>query len=53
MVPISESLAVLSWQAVTQLDVKLGGQIIIRHDPRTSGASWLTSNKIVDGVSGA
>ena len=53
MVPISETLAVLSWQAVTQLDVKLGGQIIIRHDPRTSGASWLTSNKIVDGVSGA
>ena len=53
MVPISETLAVLSWQAVAQLDVKLGGQIVIRHDPRTSGSSWLTSNKIVDGVSGA
>jgi len=53
MVPISETLAVLSWQAVPQLDVKLGGQIVIRHDPRTSGSSWLTSNKIVDGVSGA
>ena len=53
MVPISETLAVLSWKAVSQLDIKLGGQIIIRHDPRTSGASWLTSNKIVDGVSGA
>ena len=53
MVPISETLAVLSWREVAQLDVKLGGQIIIRHDPRTSGASWLTSNKIVDGVSGA
>jgi len=53
MVPISETLAVLSWKEVPQLDVKLGGRIIIRHDPRTSGASWLTSNKIVDGVSGA
>tara|TARA_B100000427_G_scaffold329435_1_gene345631 strand:- start:820 stop:4236 length:3417 start_codon:yes stop_codon:yes gene_type:complete len=53
MVPISETLAVLSWKEVTQLNVKLGGRIIIRHDPRTSGASWLTSNKIVDGVSGA
>ena len=53
MVPISETLAVLSWREVVQLDVKLGGRIIIRHDPRTSGASWLTSNKIVDGVSGA
>ena len=53
MVPISETLAVLSWREVAQLDVKLGGRIIIRHDPRTSGATWLTSNKIVDGVSGA
>jgi len=53
MVPISETLAVLSWKEVAQLDVKLGGRIVIRHDPRTSGASWLTSNKIVDGVSGA
>lgn len=53
MVPISETLAVLSWREVAQLDVKLGGRIIIRHDPRTSGASWLTSNKIVDGVSGS
>ena len=53
MVPISETLAVLSWKEVAQLDVKLGGRIIIRHDPRTSGANWLTSNKIVDGVSGA
>tara|TARA_R100001594_G_scaffold20265_1_gene39151 strand:- start:4021 stop:7419 length:3399 start_codon:yes stop_codon:yes gene_type:complete len=53
MVPISETLAVLSWREIAQLDVKLGGRIIIRHDPRTSGATWLTSNKIVDGVSGA
>ena len=53
MVPISETLAVLSWKEVAELDVKLGGRIIIRHDPRTSGATWLTSNKIVDGVSGA
>jgi len=53
MVPISETLAVLSWKEIAQLDVKLGGRIIIRHDPRTSGATWLTSNKIVDGVSGA
>jgi len=53
MVPISETLAILSWNEVNDLDVKLGGRIVIRHDPRTSGGSWLTSNKIVDGVSGA
>ena len=54
LVPISETLAVLSWKKVAQLDVQLGGRIIIRHDPRTTGsASWLTSNKVVDGVSGS
>lgn len=53
LVPISETLAVLSWNEISLLDVKLGGRIIIRHDPRTVGATWLSSNKIVDGVSGA
>jgi len=53
LIPVSETLAVLSWQEVSDLDVRLGGRIIIRHDPRSAGASWQTSNKIVDGVSGA
>ena len=53
LIPVSETLAVLSWQEVPDLDVRLGGRIIIRHDPRSVGATWQTSNKIVDGVSGA
>ena len=53
LIPVSETLAVLSWKEIPDLDVRLGGRIIIRHDPRSIGASWQTSNKIVDGVSGA
>ena len=54
LVPITETLAVLSWKKVSELDVQIGGRIVIRHDPRTTGsAQWTTSNKIVDGVSGS
>ena len=43
-----------SWDQVDELDVQLGGRIIIRHDPRAlSAAEWNSSNRIVDGVSGA
>ena len=54
LTPISDTLAVLSWQQVPDLDVQLGGRIIIRHDPRgLASAEWNSSNRIVDGVSGA
>ncbi len=32
--PISDTQAILTWQQVPDLDVQLGGRIIIRHDPR-------------------
>lgn len=54
LVPITETLGILSWKKVPDLDVLMNGRIVIRHDPRISGsATWLTSNKIIDGVSGA
>lgn len=54
LTPISDTLAILSWQQVPDLDVQLGGRIIIRHDPRgLASAEWNSSNRIVDGVSGA
>ena len=44
----------LSWKKVAELDVQLGGRIIIRHDPRAlASAEWKASNRVVDGVSGA
>ncbi len=53
LTPTTETLAILSWQKVDELDVQLGGRIIIRHDPRVLAlAEWNASNRIVDGVSG-
>ena len=54
LTPTTDTLAILSWDQVEELDVQLGGRIIIRHDPRAlSAAEWNSSNRIVDGVSGA
>ena len=54
LTPTTETLAILSWKKVDELDVQLGGRIIIRHDPRALvSAEWNASNRIVDGVSGA
>lgn len=53
LVPISEALALLTWNATTELDVRVGGKVIIRHDPRSlSTAEWASSTQIVDAVAG-
>lgn len=54
MVPISESLAVLTWTQAPDLDVRVGGKVIIRHDPRPiTSAEWASSTQIVDAVAGS
>ena len=54
LTPTTDTLAILSWKKVDELDVQLGGRIVIRHDPRVLAlAEWNASNRIVDGVSGA
>lgn len=54
LVPISDTQAILSWDQVSELDVQLGGRIIVRHDPRAiTAAEWNRSNRVVDGVSGS
>jgi len=54
LVSTTDTLAILSWKKVAELDVQLGGRIIIRHDPRAlASAEWKASNRVVDGVSGA
>jgi len=54
LAPTTDTLAILSWDKVDELDVQLGGRIIVRHDPRgLAAAEWNSSNRIVDGVSGA
>ena len=50
---ISETQAILTWDEATDLDVRVGGRVIIRHDPRSAAqAEWGASNQVVDGVAG-
>jgi predicted phage tail protein len=54
LVPVSENIALLTWTQSPDLDVKLGGKVIIRHDPlTTAGAEWSSSTQIVDAVAGS
>ena len=42
----------LAWDLHPDLDVRVGGKILIRHTPRTSGAEWANATTIVPAVSG-
>lgn len=53
LVPVSESLAVLTWNQTSELDVRVGGKVIIRHDPRPiATAEWAFSTQVVTAVAG-
>ena len=52
--PIDQHSAELHWPEATDLDVKVGGVIEIRHNPRTTGEiKWSESEKIVPAVNGS
>ena len=54
VVPISEGMALMTWVQAPDLDVRLGGRVIIRHDPRPlTTAEWASSTQIVDAVAGS
>jgi hypothetical protein len=42
----------LSWDLHPDLDVRVGGKILIRHTPRSSGAVWENATTIVPAVTG-
>ena len=52
LVPIDEASAILSWNRATDLDVLLGGKVLIRHNTAMSGAVWEESQTIVPAASG-
>jgi len=49
---IDDKTAQLSWNAATDLDVLIGGDVIIRHTPRTDNPEWLDATNIIDAVAG-
>lgn len=52
-IPISADRGTVSWTQSTELDVTLGGRVIIRHNVALTGAEWDESNNIIDPVDGA
>jgi len=53
LVPINESTAILQWQRSTELDVLVGGKVLIRHSKATENASWGQSQEIVAAAAGS
>lgn len=45
---VQTGTGLLSWDTHPDLDVKLGGKIVIRHSTATSGATWRTSVPIAE-----
>ena len=49
-----EDMVILTWKQAPELDVQVGGRVIIRHDPRAiAGADWNSSNDVVQAVAGS
>jgi len=49
-----EDIVILTWKQAPELDVQVGGRVIIRHDPRQlSAAEWNSSNNVVEAVAGS
>jgi len=50
----SEETLILTWKQAPELDVQIGGRVIIRHDPRAlASADWNSSNDIIQAVAGS
>ena len=51
--PINDELVRLRWTQTTSIDVKFGGQVYIRHSPRTDGTgTFSNSTDIIEAISG-
>jgi len=52
LIPIDAASAVLSWDQAPDLDVRIGGRVLIRHSPVLSGAAWEDSTELVEAIAG-
>ena len=53
IIPNSDTTAILSWDRSTELDVLLGGKVLIRHNTLLTGAVWQESQDIVSAAAGS
>tara|TARA_R110000787_G_scaffold222868_1_gene331321 strand:+ start:5618 stop:8947 length:3330 start_codon:yes stop_codon:yes gene_type:complete len=49
---VVSNIAYLSWDLAAEIDVQVGGSIIIKHNTNLSGATWATSNLLVPELPG-
>ena len=52
LVPIDQASAIISWTSAPDLDVRIGGKVLIRHTPELVGAVWEDSIQIVPAAAG-
>jgi hypothetical protein len=53
LIPVDGASAIISWDRSTELDVVLGGKVLIRHSVLLSGATWSESQEIVAAAAGS
>jgi hypothetical protein len=53
LIPIDQASAIISWDRATELDVLLGGKVLIRHSVLMTGALWEESQEIVSAAAGS
>ena len=53
LVAIDQASAILSWDLAPDLDVKIGGKVLVRHSPAVSGATWEASTELVASAAGS
>jgi hypothetical protein len=52
LVAVDEASAILSWDASAELDVRLGGKVLIRHSTRFDTPQWGEATEIMQSASG-
>lgn len=52
LIAIDQASAILSWDLAPDLDVRLGGKVLIRHSPATTGATWENATELVPSAAG-
>jgi hypothetical protein len=53
LVPVDQATAIVSWTRATEIDVLLGGKVLIRHTPLLVDAQWADSQEIVAAAAGS
>lgn len=53
LIPIDGASAIISWDRSPELDVVLGGKVLIRHNVLMTGATWEDSQEIVSAAAGS